>query len=95
MDTVLPSIRKFGAYIMPDTLEEMISSPDFTIALLQELQKEREKNAELAPKAKFYDRILQSPKLVPISLVAKDLYSKYHPLHLIIANHIFAVTEGT
>ena len=72
MDTVLPSLRKYGAYIMPDKLDEMIASPEFTIALLQELQKERKKNAELAPKARYYDKILQCKNAVPVSLIAKD-----------------------
>ena len=72
VDTVLPSIRIHGAYIMPETLDEMVASPEFAIALLNQLQKEREKNAELAPKAKYYDKILQCKNSVPISLVAKD-----------------------
>jgi prophage antirepressor-like protein len=72
MDTVLPSIRKFGAYIAPETLEEMVTSPEFAIALLTQLQKEREKNAELAPKAQYYDKILQCKNAVPVSLIAKD-----------------------
>ncbi|MDR1210157.1 MAG: phage antirepressor KilAC domain-containing protein [Clostridiales bacterium] len=72
MDAVLPSIRKFGAYIAPGTLDEMIASPEFTIALLKELQKEREKNAELAPKARYCDLILQTTSAVPVSVLAKD-----------------------
>ena len=75
MDTVLPSIRKFGAFIMPETLEEMVCSPDFAIALLKELQKEQAKNAELVPKARYYDKILQCKNAVPVSLIAKDYYS--------------------
>ena len=71
-DTVLPSIRKYGAYIMPGTLEEMIQNPEFTAALLEELQKERAKNAELTPKASYYDKILMCKQAIPISLVAKD-----------------------
>ena len=34
-DEVLPNIRKTGAYIAPETLEEMISNPDFAIGLLE------------------------------------------------------------
>jgi len=71
-DTVLPSIRKFGAFIEQGTLEEMVANPEFTAALLEQLQKEREINAELAPKASYYDRILQCKKAVPVSLIAKD-----------------------
>jgi len=71
-DTILPSIRKFGAFIEQGTLEEMIANPEFTAALLEQLQKERQKNAELAPKASYYDRILQSNNSIPVSLIAKD-----------------------
>lgn len=41
---VLPSIRKHGAYINPETLEKMIFSPDFGIRLLTEIKNEREKS---------------------------------------------------
>ena len=71
-DTVLPSIRKFGAFIEQGTLEEMVANPEFTAALLEQLQKERQKNAELAPKASYYYRILQSNSAIPVSLIAKD-----------------------
>ena len=71
-DIIIPSIRKFGAFIETGTLEEMIANPEFTAALLEQLQKEQAKNAELAPKASYYDRILQSKSTFPISLVAKD-----------------------
>ena len=39
---VLPAIRKYGVYATPNTLEEIISNPEFGIKLLQELKKERE-----------------------------------------------------
>jgi len=71
-DTVLPNIRKFGAFIEQGTLEEMVANPEFTAALLEQLQKERKINAELAPKASYYDRILQCKNAVPVSLIAKD-----------------------
>lgn len=44
---VLPSIRKTGAYMTPDTIEKMISNPDFSIKLLEELKEQQELNAEL------------------------------------------------
>jgi len=71
-DTVLPSIRKSGAYIASDTLEEMVANPEFTAALLEQLQDERALNEKLSPKASYYDRILQSKNTVPVSLIAKD-----------------------
>lgn len=41
---VLPSIRKHGAYIGPETLEDMLASPDLVIKLLTALKAEQEKN---------------------------------------------------
>lgn len=46
-DEVLPSIRQTGAYMTPDTIEKMISNPDFSIKLLEELKAQQEVNAEL------------------------------------------------
>lgn len=85
-DEILPSIRKHGAYMTPETLQSMISSPEFGIKLLTALKEEREKNQqlqlensqkeqiinELQPKATYYDLVLQSPSVVPISVIAKD-----------------------
>jgi len=78
-DDVLPTIRKHGAYATADTLDEMLRSPKFAEALLRRLAEERKKTAaleelaeELAPKALYYDSILQSKSVVPISMVAKD-----------------------
>lgn len=83
---VLPSIRKHGAYMTSDTMDKVISNPDFGIKLLTELKAEREKReqlekanaiheqqiAELKPKADYTDRILQNPGLVNINQIAKD-----------------------
>ncbi|MFP3322106.1 phage antirepressor [Planococcus sp. SIMBA_160] len=43
---VLPSIRKHGAYMTPDTLEQAILNPDFAIGLLTNLKDEQEKRRE-------------------------------------------------
>lgn len=78
-DTVLPSIRRHGAYINENTLLEMLTNSDFGRSLLLTLQGERERNTALqdiiidyAPKARYYDIILQSKNAVPVSLIAKD-----------------------
>ncbi|MFC4712271.1 phage antirepressor [Planococcus dechangensis] len=42
-DQVLPSIRKHGAYMTPDTLQQAILNPDFAIGLLNNLKDEQEK----------------------------------------------------
>ena len=85
-DEVIPSIRKHGAYITPDTLEQMIADPDTTIRLLTTLKKERlararletenaqqkQLLAEYSPKASYYDVVLQTPDALSISQIAKD-----------------------
>lgn len=40
---VLPSIRKHGAYMTDNVLEQAISNPDFFIGLLENLKQEKEK----------------------------------------------------
>ena len=85
-DEVLPSIRKHGAYMTPDKIEEVLLSPDTIIKLATDLKAEREKRktleleskkkdqliGELKPKADYTDRILQSKSLVNANQIAKD-----------------------
>lgn len=40
---VVPSIRKHGAYMTPETIEKVLYNPDFIIKLATELKAEREK----------------------------------------------------
>lgn len=83
---ILPTIRKHGAYMTPETIEKTLTSPDFIIRLATELKKEKEARAkleiennqknqiigELKPKADYTDLILQSKGTVPITAIAKD-----------------------
>lgn len=76
---VLPSIRRHGAYITEETLAKMLQSSEFTSELLDRLLAEREENAvlrehieTLAPKARYYNLILQSKNAVQVSVIAKD-----------------------
>ena len=78
-DTVLPTIRKYGIYATDNTLDEMIRDPKIAETLIRMLDEERKKNDaledltdELAPKAIYYDLVLQSTNTVPVSLIAKD-----------------------
>ncbi|MDR1206065.1 MAG: phage antirepressor KilAC domain-containing protein [Peptococcaceae bacterium] len=78
-DEVLPAIRKHGAYVTPDMLDEMIGSAEFTETLIGRLDEERKMNGallelaeEMAPKVIYCDLILQSKSTVPVSLIAKD-----------------------
>ncbi|MDL2232052.1 phage antirepressor [Ruminococcaceae bacterium OttesenSCG-928-L11] len=77
--TVLPSIRRHGAFFTPETLAAMLDSPEFTRKILETVQAEnsesevlRQQVAVLAPKARYYDIILQSKSLVQTSIIAKD-----------------------
>ena len=76
---VLPSIRKYGAFIVEDTLSKMMNNPDFTEALLDALAEENAKNNalenkidELAPRAHYCDRVLLSGDAIQTSIIAKD-----------------------
>ena len=78
-EEVLPSIRKHGAYLTNDKIEEILLSPDTIIKVATELKNEREKNvlltqqvSESRPKADYYDKIMQSKSLVTITQIAKD-----------------------
>lgn len=44
---ILPSIRKHGAYMTPETLHKALSDPDNLIQLLQTLKNEQARNKEL------------------------------------------------
>ena len=78
-ETVLPSIRKHGAYIEPDVLDTIIDNPQEAENLLKKLKAEQTTNARLrehvkymAPRARFCDEILDCENLIPISVIAKD-----------------------
>ena len=44
---VLPSIRKYGAYMTPETIEKVLYNPEFIINLASQLKTEQEKNEVL------------------------------------------------
>ena len=76
---VLPSIRKHGAYLTPDKVEEVLLNPDTIIKIAQNLKEEQEKrrqleieNNELKPKANYCEQVLQSEKAVVTTQIAKD-----------------------
>lgn len=75
---VLPSIRKNGAYMTPETLEAAILNPDTMIRLLTELKDERQKREALqnqaaldAPKVLFADAVAASHTSILIGDLAK------------------------
>lgn len=82
-DDVLPSIRQYGAYLTPDTLEKAILNPDFIIQLatsLKEYQEEnknlKQENQILLPKAEFYNELCDRNLLTNFRDTAKELKIK-------------------
>lgn len=77
---VLPSIRKHGAYMTPDTLDKMITSPEFGIKLLTALKDEQDKRKALEaqteadrPKVLFADSVAASKSSILVGEMAKLL----------------------
>lgn len=77
---VLPSIRKHGTYMTPQTLREALRNPGAMIQILQELQAEQEKNKtltaqaeEMRPKALFADSVAAAGTSILIGELAKIL----------------------
>ena len=76
---VLPSIRKHGAYLTDQKIDEILSDPDTIIKLATQLKQERERRLiaeqqvnEMKPKASYYDLVLKNKSLVAITQIAKD-----------------------
>ncbi|MFP7242717.1 phage antirepressor [Pediococcus pentosaceus] len=76
---VLPSIRKHGAYMTDEKIEEALLNPDTIINLATQLKNEREGRLiaeqqvkEFQPKVSYYDKVLSNDALMTISLIAKD-----------------------
>lgn len=83
---VIPSIRKHGAYLTPETFTKALRDPEYITRLLTEMVATQKKNqeletvvaaktqqiAELQPKATYYDEILACADAINISVIAKD-----------------------
>ena len=86
-DEVIPSIRKHGAYMTPETLEAAILNPDTMIRLCTALKEEQDKrkvleaaNSALAvdnqimkPKAEYFDELVDRNLLTSFRETAKQL----------------------
>lgn len=84
---VLPSIRKHGAYMTPETLQAAILNPDTMIQLCQQLKAEQDKNRALQvvnsqlavcnqimqPKADYFDELVERNTLTNFRETAKEL----------------------
>ncbi|MEY8284604.1 BRO family protein [Lachnospiraceae bacterium 50-23] len=79
-DEVLPAIRKHGAYITPEKLWEVATSPEALMKLCSDLLAERrenealrEENAALSGKAVFYDLFIDLRHSTNLRTTAKEL----------------------
>lgn len=77
-EEVLPSIRKHGAYMTDQVLEQAVTNPDFAIGLLTKLKEEKEKLAtaqqqivQQQPLVIFAEACMQSNESLKVSEVAK------------------------
>ena len=86
-DEVIPSIRKHGVYMTPETLEAAILNPDTLIKLCTALKEEQDKrkalevansalttdNAVMKPKADYFDELVDRNLLTNFRETAKQL----------------------
>ena len=84
---VLPSIRKHGAYMTPETLEKALTSPDFLIQLATKLKDTQNHvkqlkltnsqltvdNQIMQPKAEYFDELVDRNLLLNFTDTAKEL----------------------
>ena len=87
---VIPSIRKHGAYMTPETLKAAILNPDTMIQLCTALKEEQDKrkaleiansaltvdNQVMRPKAEYFDELVDRNLLTGIRETAKELGAK-------------------
>jgi len=87
---VLPTIRKHGAYMTDQTLEQALTSPDFLIQLANQLKQEKDRNLKLEaeksilsventimkPKAEYFDELVDRNLLTSFRETAKQLKVK-------------------
>ena len=85
---ILPSIRKHGAYMTPETLEQAILNPEMMIKLCTSLKDEQDKNKALQvvnssltvdnqimkPKADYFDELVDRNLLTNFRETAKQLH---------------------
>ena len=70
-DEVLPSIRKTGAYMTPETIEKVLMNPDTIISLATQLKELQTKVEQDKPKVLFADAVAASHTSILIGDLAK------------------------
>jgi len=77
---ILPSVNRHGAYMTPETLKQVMLTPDFIIGLAMRLKAEEERVAILnrrieadKPKVTFADSVMAAKNSIPVGDLAKIL----------------------
>ena len=84
---VLPSIRKHGAYMTAQTIDDILKNPDLIIGMATELKKEQEANKKLQveakenePKVKFANALMCSESSILVNQMASILTQNGHKI---------------
>ena len=109
-DEIIPSIRKHGAYMTPETLQAAILNPDTMIQLCQQLKAEQDKNKVLQiqnsrltvdnqimqPKADYFDELVERNTLTNFRETAQQLGIKQKQLvqFLLAKKYIYRDKKG-
>ena len=79
-DTVVPSIRKHGAYMTESTLQKVLEHPELIMAMAAQLMQEHNRAEDLSatlqqvqPKAEYYDAYVSPEDCTNIRATAKEL----------------------
>lgn len=86
-DEIIPSIRKHGAYMTPETLQAAILNPDYLLQIVTALKDETDKrkalevansrlivdNQIMQPKADYFDELVERNTLTNFRETAKEL----------------------
>lgn len=108
VETVLPTIRKHGAYNTPKTLEQLAENPNAVAKLFHELKQIEVKLADMQPKAEYYNALVETNVLTNIRQTAKELRIPeklftyllvemgfaYHTPKRLLMPYAFMVTSG-
>lgn len=107
---VLPAIRKYGAYMTDDLLEQAAVNSDVAAKVAKALFEERSLNKKLSgqlqlteaqltvalPKAAYYDALVDAPNCTGIRLTAKELgvSQSLFTSHLVRKEYAYYDTKG-
>jgi len=77
---VLPTIRRHGAYMTPETIEKVLTDPDTIIQLATRLKEERlarlnleAEKVKMLPKVESFDKFMDGKNNKTVGTVAKEL----------------------